>query len=408
MRKKCGALYAEGTSVLEIAAILQRSRNWVYKWAERSQSDDDAWYLSQSTEPYTKPRKISADVERAIVHSRKFLQQRNTPATQYAFCGAVGIHQDLDRKGIEDKPCLSTINRVLSRNGLVEADPRTGSQQKRIYYPAVRARHAGFIHQLDLITPLYIAGYGKISSVNRIDVCTSHANLQQYDAKNAESIISFVIDDWKTYGVPRYLQGDNEAAFRGGLYHPRSFGKLVRFCLNFGVQMIFIPFNEPWRNGHVESFNGRFQKLVWNRHRFLNLLHVRVESAKFREQHNTYQGYRKEHFGRLPRYGYTQGFLPESFAFDPARHALPVTTGLVHFVRQVDEEGSVSIFNETFFVDKKLSYEYVWAVLNTKEQSLAFFYKATKEAEKIIVLKINYHIRELVKNRIPINRFAIS
>jgi hypothetical protein len=261
---------------------------------------------------------------------------------------------------------------------------------------------------LDIITPLYIAGYGKISSVNRIDVCTSHANLQQYDAKNAESIISFVIDDWKAYGLPRYLQVDNEAAFRGGLYHPRSFGKLVRFCLNFGVQMIFIPFNEPWRNGHVESFNGRFQKLVWNRHRFMNLSHVRTESAKFRAQHNAYQGYRKEYFGRLPRYGFTQTFLPESFTFDPAQHALPITTGLVHFVRQVDEEGFVSIFNETFFVDKKLSYEYVWAVLNTKEQSLAFFYKATKEAEKIMVLKINYHIRERIKNRIPINHFAAS
>jgi len=100
-------------------------------------------------------------------------------------------------------------------------------------------------------------------SVNRIDVYTNQANLEQYESKGAESIISFVIADWKAFGIPRYLQLDNEAAFRGSLYHPRTFGKFSRFCLNFGVEIVFIPFNEPWRNAHIESFNSRFDDLLW-------------------------------------------------------------------------------------------------------------------------------------------------
>jgi len=398
LRKHCAELYAQGRSVLDIAACLGRSRNWVYKWAERSRSEDAEWFLSESTEPHGKPSRICPELERTIVQSRMLLQRRDTPATKYAFCGAVGIHEELDRREVADKPSLSTINRVLHRNGLVSVQPRAESQQQRTYYPAIRARHPGFVYELDLITPLYIAGYGKICSVNCIDVYTSHATLQQYDAKNAQSIIAFVIRDWKTYGIPRYLQVDNEAAFRGGVYHPRTFGTLVRFCLNLGVQMVFIPFNEPWRNGHVESLNGRFQKLVWNRHRFRDLQHIRVESAKFQEQHNRYQHYRKETFSRPGRYGYTQTFLPQSFEYDPAL-PLPITTGLIHFVRRVAEDGSVSILNETFHLDKNLSYEYVWAALNTREQSLSFYHKATKEADKTMVARVDYRIREPVKNR---------
>jgi hypothetical protein len=333
------------------------------------------------------------------------LQRRDTPATRYAFCGAIGIHQDLDRQGIDQKPSLSTINRVLKRHGLTEEPNQKNYDKKKVYYPETKIRHPGFLHQLDIITPLYITGYGKVVSVNRIDVFTSHADLQQYDAKNADSILSFIIDDWKEYGIPRYLQVDNEAAFRGGLYHPKTFGKLVRFCLNFGVQMIFIPFNEPWRNGHIESLNGRFQKLVWNRHRFHNITHLQQESKKFQEQHNKYQDYRKILLKTRIIGGYTVDFLPPVFSFK-SEHHLPITTGLIHFVRQVNEDGKVSILNEDFDVGKTYSYEYIWSVLNTREQSLEFYYKATKEAPKIQVKKIEYQLREPVKNRIPISHFV--
>ena len=370
-------MFAAGHSVLEIAAQLYRTRNWVYKWIERSQTGADGWYLNLSTEPHHQPHKLNHATEQAIVHSRQFLERRDTPDTKYAFYGAVGIHQDLDRQGFQDKPSLSTINRVLQRHDLIGTLVKTKHEQKKVYYPQVKARYPGWIHQVDIITPLYIAGYGKVASVNRIDVFTSHAYLQQFDAKNAESMIGFLIGDWQSNGIPRYLQVDNEAAFRGGLYHPKTFGKLVRFCLNFGVEIIFIPFNEPWRNGHVESLNGRFQKLVWDKYRFRDLAHLRRESAIFCQQHNRYQAYRKDHFGQLLICGYTVSRLPHNFTFD-TEQTLPITTGRIHFIRQVDENGAVSILNETFTIDKALSYEYIWAVLNTREQSLTFYHKVTK------------------------------
>jgi len=385
--------------------FLHRTRNWVYKWIKRGQSQEPEWYLSKSTKPKTSPNRVLPEIEKEVVHSRQHLQRRDTMATKYAFCGAIGVHQELERKGINDKPSLSTINRIIKRHGLIEGPSQKRDINKRkIYYPTPIARHPGYLHQVDLVTPLYITGYGKIVSVNRIDVFTSKANVKPFDAKNTDNIISFLIEDWKAFGIPRYLQVDNEGAFRGGLYHPRSFGKLIRFCLNFGVQIIFIPFSEPWRNGHIESLNGRYQKLVWQRHRFKDLNHLHIESVKFCKQHNGYQTYRTQHFKSVSQRGYTQTFLPTKFSFD-ATIKLPITTGLVHFIRQVNENGVVSILNEEFSIDKKHCFEYIWAVINTRKQSLSIFYKESKTGKKELIDKLNYKIREKVKNRIPIDSF---
>ena len=232
-----------------------------------------------------------------------------------------------------------------------------------------------------MVTPRYIKGFGVIISVNRIDVYTAMANLEQYQSKGADSVISFITDDWKAFGIPRYLQVDNEASFRGSLYHSRTFGKLTRFCLNFGVELVFIPFNEPWRNAHIESFNSRFDKLLWQPEVFKDLDQIRSESKKFRDKHNNYQKYRKNTFSKQNTKSYKTRYLPDDFKFDLSRH-LPITRGRLHFVRSVNEKGNVNVLNEDFYVDKNLSFEYVWIVLNTQDQTLKIWYQATKDAPK--------------------------
>jgi len=320
----------------------------------------------------------------------------------------IAIHQELDTLGYQEKPGLSTINRVLKRNDLIvkKSKDRNDTSSGK-HYPAIKTRHSGHVHQLDLVTPRYIKGYGSIVSVNRIDVYTNQANLEQYSAKGAESIISFLINDWKAFGIPRYLQLDNEASFRGSLYHIKTFGKLSRLCLNFGVEIVFIPFKEPWRNGHIENFNKRFNELLWQSNRFKDLKQLRVESKKFRDKHNNYQEYKKEKFSKqYYKYkGYTRRILPAGFTFD-ASEELPITRGRIHFVRLVDEKGYITILNEEFYINKALSYEYVWTILNTRKQELNVYYQAALEAPKQLIRTESYKLREPVKNRIPIRKYC--
>ena len=308
--------------------------------------------------------------------------------------------------GYKDKPDLSTINRVLKRNDLIKKEQREkGNKESKVYYPEIRARYQGHVHQLDLVTPRYITGYGKIVSVNRIDNYTAQANLDQFKSKGVNSIISFIIEDWTEYGIPYYLQLDNEAAFRGSLYHPKTFGKLTRFCLNFGVELIFIPFREPWRNGYIESFNSRFNERLWLFQKFTDLEHLRNEAKQFRDKHNKFQIYKKEHFSKQYLHGYTKRFFPKNFRFNLEKE-LPITNGKIHFVRLVNEKGYINIFNENFYINKDLSFEYVWATIFTKEQELKFYYQAAKESEKELIKSVVYKLREPVKDRIPVREFC--
>lgn len=397
----------QGVKVTEIARELNRSREWVYKWEARWRTGDPEWYLNETKEPHNKPNKIDNGLEQTIVESRKKLKRRDTPETQYSFCGAIAIHQDLDGSGIENKPSLSTINRVLKRNDLVKTEESQVAGQPKLgkHYPGLKVRHPGHIQQLDLVTPLYISGYGKVISVNRIDVFTSLANLNQYQAKGADNIINFLISDWKEFGIPIYLQLDNEGAFRGSLYHPRTFGKLMRFCLNFGVEIIFIPFNEPWRNPYIESFNSRFNDMLWLRQTFTDLHHMRNEARKFRDKHNNYQQYRHDtFFNKSSLCGYTTSYLPTGFMLD-LDTLLPITRGRIHFIRLIDEKGYITILNEPIYVGLSLTFEYVWTVINTGNQTLKIFHQPSDKLPKVLVKTLNYSLREPVKNRIPITAF---
>jgi len=377
----------------------------VYKWIKRYQSNDPEWYLDESKEPKTKPRRIDAGLEAVIIQTRQQLVKHDTPQTRYAYHGAVAIHQRLDEMGYKDKPHLSTINRVLKRNDLINEKRSTRDPNKpKAYYPDIRALHPGHLYELDLVTPRYITGYGRIISVNRVDVYTGQVNLDQYTSKGVDNIVKFVTEDWKTYPKPTFLKLDNEAAFRGSLIHPRTFGKLTRFCLNFGVQIIFIPFNEPWRNPYIESFNGRFNELLWTSQKFTDLDNIKRESKHFRDQHNHYQSYKKDHFSKQKLHGYTTSKLPVSFAFDPTIE-LPITKGKLHFIRWVDEKGYVNILNEPFYVNKELCCEYIWSTIDTSEQRLCMYHQVAEEAPRALVKSIDYKLREPVKERIPVKQF---
>jgi len=338
---------------------------------------------------------------------RNELAYPEKPHLEYSYKGAIAIHQEMNIRGVKQAllPSISTINRVIKEQGLVTPKIKPERSKSGLYYPSILACYPNHRHELDLVTPRYIAGFGKVVSVNRIDAFTSRANLQVYQAKGADNVIDFLVDDWKKSGIPEYLQIDNEASFRGGMYYPKSIGKLIRFCLNFNVQIIFIPWKEPWRNPFIENFNGHFNRQLWLKKRFLDLDHLRVEAQKFLVRHNSYQSYKKKHFSEQRLQSHTAKFLPENFYFNPET-LLPITEGKIHFVRLVEENGSVTVLNESFQTSKNLLFDYVWATIDTATEMLNIYHKAGKNEKRLLVKELKYKLREQVCNRVPVKNFC--
>jgi hypothetical protein len=377
----------------------------VHQWLKRFNPNYPDWFKDQSRRPKSSPDKTDSQIEEAVAMIRQELVTGQTPDLEYSFTGAIAIHQEMDKRKFQDIPSPRTINRILKKRNLVTKKSKGPKNKSKKYYPELLALYPNHRHEMDLVTPRYISGYGKVVSVNRIDVFSGHVNLQVYQAKGADEILEFLVEDWKRFGIPDYLQLDNEASFRGGLRHPRSFGKLLRFCLNFGVQIIFIPWEEPWRNPYIENFNGNFNRLLWLKKRFQDLDHLRAEAKRFLIKVNDYQTYKKDRFSKAQALSHTLRFFPENFHFEPGT-ALPITKGKLHFVRLVEQDGTIVILNERFEVDRNLSFEYVWTTIDTEQQMLSIYHQPAEDQKRILVKELKYQLREEVKDPIPVKNFC--
>ncbi|HDN65336.1 MAG TPA: hypothetical protein ENF23_03425 [Methanosarcinales archaeon] len=69
---------------------------------------------------------------------------------------------------------------------------------------------------------------------------------------------------------------------------------------------------------------------------------------------------------------------------------MPITEGKVHFIRQVKENGAISVLNEDNDFDKSLVYEYTWATIDTKQEQLMIYYREKNE-EEVSLIKIYEH-----------------
>ena len=391
--------YQRGERPSKICKSLGRSRSWLQKWVGRYNSfnkrSEKEWFKEESRAPKNVHRKTDPEIEQLLVNVRKSLMEGKTKDTKYRCIGGDEIQFRMYELGYseDETPSLSTIKRIIKRNGLVvQSRKRYIRCKSKKRYTLLNPTKANEIHQMDFVGPRHIKGYGAISSLNLIDVVSSKAYIQQYAGQTMDNVIEFLLSCWTKNAIPNYLQMDNGAYFIGDLIHPRHFSRVVRLCLHLGVEPVFIAPSKPWMNGTIEDFNGDFGEKLWDREQWIDLEHIRGEAKIFLMRHNNRQDwkYRKTDLETVPHRK-----LPEDFEIGV--HKLPITEGKVHFIRQVKEDGAISVLNEDFEVDKSLAYEYAWATIDTKQEQLMIYYRGKNEEEAGLIKIYEYKIDENVK-----------
>ena len=156
--------------------------------------------------------------------------------------------------------------------------------------------------------------------------------------------------------------------------YPRSFGLVIRSCFYYGIQPVFIPVGEPWKNGRIEHFNDTYSKKFFRRQWFHSYAHLKRQSKNFQAFHN------KHH-----RYSCLNGKTPDEFS--QSYRAAPITLGpntklpdldeipdgnitLIRFIRS---NGMLNIFGEKFKVSRSLIYSYVKAIIVTEIHQLQIY-----------------------------------
>ena len=164
-------------------------------------------------------------------------------------------------------------------------------------------------------------------------------------------------------GVPTYTQVDNEGCFSGGHTHPYVLGKVVRLALTVGTELLFSPFYHPASNCYVERFHQDYDLHVWDNTYLENHQAVNAQAEHF------YQLYRQrvDHSAladQSPEQLQGKSLRRLSPTFTDLEHPLPLRTGKVHFLRQVDKQGNIKILNVEWAVPDFDSTKGVWATLD--------------------------------------------
>ena len=207
-----------------------------------------------------------------------------------------------------------------------------------------------------------------------MDLFSHQVYIESQRTKEDRQVASSLLRCWKAIGLPDFLQLDNELSFRGSNRYPRSPGLVIRLCLYFGVQPVFIPIGEPWRNGTIEKFNDTYNKKFFRRQWFASYAMLKRQSKNFQRFHN-----------RHHRYSYLKGKTPlevtQGNGYTPIKIGgntkLPdlddVPDGNIILIRFIRSNRLLDIFGEKFKVSKSLIYSYVKAVIVTEIGSLQIY-----------------------------------
>ena len=364
-RHRAITLRLAGRPVNAICAAVGRSEVWFHKWWGRYLQAGPEGLYDLTRANHHVAQRLSPELERTILSVRRRLQAHATPATRYSLLGATAIVAELKSLNIRPLPCERTIERVLERNGLTAPRVRLAPLLPRQEYPGPQARASNQLHEVDLVGPVYLKGrshrYYIWVGKDAFDgaVCVRLANSRCMD-----EVLWFLGECWKDLGRPEQVQLDNARELSGWGPAARRLCRVIRLCLRFGVEPVFIPEREPQCNGSVENFNGWFQPLLFER-RFQRPGDLRRELARLQEAVNT-QHVHPRLAGQTPaqhRRGLRLQKLPTSFVVPTERQ--PLAAGRVTFIRRVSVAGTVKVLSQSFRVGKTHRGLYLRLVVDT-------------------------------------------
>jgi hypothetical protein len=377
IRKQAIIMYLAHHNPTEICETLKKSRPWFYKWVKRYKANPKGdWFIEHSRRPQVIYRLIDKDIENLIIQVRKHLER-----TPYAQIGAISIQWELRKLHIEPPP-IWTIDRIIKKHNLTQKKAKISKRKNE--YPDYSS---AFTHQLDLVGPRYLQkSKQKYYFSNIIDTNTHCVHVNPIQSKASEGIINTIIRFWRQFGIPDYLQMDNELSFRGSNRHPHSFGKLIRLALSQGVVPVFIPHAEPWRNGIIEKFNDTFDKKFFRTQNFTTIDDLAESACDFESFHN-----------EKYRYGVLNNQTPldahkknGKFYYLKNEYQLPdyipLVDGNIIVIRFIRGDRNLNIFGETFLVKPELIYNYVEAIVSLNAQSLKIY------ADNQLVQQFPYHV----------------
>jgi transposase InsO family protein len=317
----------EGRSVSELAAAHGVHRSWIYKLIARYRDGGYEALERRSRRPRSCKHRTPPEVVERIVKLRGRLQQEGHD------CGAATIayHLSAEMTDRAPAPSVSTIWRILRREGLVAPQPQKRPRSSLIRFEADLPNE---MWQTD-ITHWQLAEGQHVEILNIID---DHSRLflasQAFSTVKAQDVVDVFQETASLHGLPAALLSDNGAVFTAT---PRK-GKVL---LQTELQRLGIasknsrPYH-PQTCGKVERLHQTLKRYLARRPAAGTLGELQDQLDTFAHYYNTIRPHRALG-GRTPLQAYSTRIKARPASGAPAA---------THFrVRQdkVDKTGRVTL-----------------------------------------------------------------
>src|SRR5487761_2532308 len=110
------AVVVEGRSKTQVARDYGVARSWIYELLKRFEVEGETAFEPRSRRPHSNPRSTDKQVEDRVLFWRKHLADQGFDAGAHT----IAYHLTLE---CGSAPAISTIWKILSRNGLIQSQP---------------------------------------------------------------------------------------------------------------------------------------------------------------------------------------------------------------------------------------------------------------------------------------------
>lgn len=364
-----------GEKVEDICRTLTRTAPWFHKWWRRYMEAGPPGLYDMTRARRHITNRTPPHIERAVISIRQRLAKRASPETRYGLVGATQIRAELTKLGYSPVPSIRTIERIVNSAGLSCPPLKLAPPLARTEYPGPQAQDSNQLHQVDFVGPRYLKGDStRYYFLVCKDVFDQAVYLEFVASQTSETVLAFLVHAWQHLGIPDCVQFDNGRAFCGWGASARSLSRVIRLGLRLQVEVLFIPKSKPWHNGAVEQFNGWFQPLLLERP-YRRPADARRQVQQLMTTVNEHHVH--AHLRQKTATAYRRGKALRKLPADCQLHheKLPIAVGKVSFIRLVHATGTVKVLEQQFKVGRRLKFQYIKAMLYTKEQVLKIYHK---------------------------------
>ena len=268
------AVIVEGRSKTQVARDYGVARSWVYELVKRFEAEGEAAFEPRSRRPHSNPRTTSGEVQERILFWRKDLAEQGHDAGAHT----IAYHLALEAG---TAPAISTIWKILKRNGLVVATP---SKRPHSSYTRFEASQPNETWQTDFTHWKLRNGRG-IEILNFLD---DNSRLliacQAAYVTTGLSVVETFRSACNEYGLPASVLSDNGAVFTARWRGGRNAFETEMASLKI-VQKNSRPYH-PQTCGKVERFHHTLKKWLVKQPKVTSIGEFQKQLDQFREYYN--------------------------------------------------------------------------------------------------------------------------